>query len=163
MRACLIAALALLATGAGAPHPAAAQERLMVFAAASLKNALDDVDAAFTQKTGMAVVASYGASSALIKQIEAGAPADVFLSADQEWTDYGAQIPLGLRGGAVRAAEDLDLLGVVDVEEGESETDGREVVDHQSGYPQGLLDFVAVDDPTLVSHFAEVVFDRTRA
>ena len=50
---------------------AVAQERtLTVFAAASMKNALDDVDAAFTKQTGIKVVASYAASSALMKQIE---------------------------------------------------------------------------------------------
>ena len=56
-----------------------------------MKNALDDVDAAFTKQTGTAVVASYDASSALMKQIEQGAPADVFVSADRKWMDYGAE------------------------------------------------------------------------
>ncbi|MGN6747443.1 MAG: substrate-binding domain-containing protein, partial [Xanthobacteraceae bacterium] len=59
-----------------------AQDRsILVFAAASMKNALDDVDAAFAKQTGIATVASYDASSALMKQIEQGAPADVFISA----------------------------------------------------------------------------------
>jgi len=70
-------------------HPAAAQDkRLTVFAAASMKNALDDIDAAFTTKTGVKIVASYAASSALAKQIEQGAPADIFASADTDWMDY---------------------------------------------------------------------------
>ena len=74
------------------PQPAPAQERsITVFAAASMKNALDDVDAGFTGKTGVKVVASYDASSALMKQIEGGAPADVFVSADLQWMDYGAE------------------------------------------------------------------------
>ena len=74
------------------PHPAQAQDKsITVFAAASMKNALDDVDAAFTKKSGVKVVASYDASSALMKQIEAGAPADVFVSADLKWMDYGSQ------------------------------------------------------------------------
>jgi molybdate transport system substrate-binding protein len=69
--------------------PALAQDRsLTVFAAASMKNALDDIDAAYTAKTGVKVVASYAASSALAKQIEQGAPADIFLSADTDWMDY---------------------------------------------------------------------------
>ena len=59
-----------------------------VFAAASLTNALDDVDTAFTKQTGIKVVVSYGASSALAKQIEQGAPADVFASADLQWMDH---------------------------------------------------------------------------
>ena len=68
--------------------PAAAQETITVFAAASMKNALDDVNAAFTKATGIKVMASYAASSALAKQIEQGAPADVFVSADLDWMDY---------------------------------------------------------------------------
>jgi molybdate transport system substrate-binding protein len=69
--------------------PAAAQDKtLTVFAAASMKNALDEVDAAYTAKTGVKIVASYAASSALAKQIEQGAPADVFVSADIAWMDY---------------------------------------------------------------------------
>src|SRR5262245_42799758 len=55
-----------------------------VFAAASLKNALDEVASVYSAKP----VISYGASSALAKQIENGAPADVFISADLDWMDY---------------------------------------------------------------------------
>jgi molybdate transport system substrate-binding protein len=88
LAAAVAAALAMAVTG----HPAAAQQNsIIVFAAASMKNALDDVDAAFSKKSGVKVVASYDASSALIKQIEAGAPADVFVSADLKWMDYGVQ------------------------------------------------------------------------
>jgi len=69
--------------------PALAQDKsLTVFAAASMKNALDDVDAAYTARTGVKVMASYAASSTLAKQIEQGAPADVFVSADTDWMDY---------------------------------------------------------------------------
>ena len=71
------------------PSPATAQEKtITVFAAASMKNALDDIDAAYTAKTGVKIVVSYGPSSALAKQIEQGAPADVFISADTDWMDY---------------------------------------------------------------------------
>jgi len=63
---------------------------LTVFAAASMKNALDEIDAAFTARTGIKVAASYAASSMLAKQIEQGAPADVFVSADTDWMDYAA-------------------------------------------------------------------------
>ena len=74
----------------GAAHsPASAEDKtLTVFAAASMKNALDDIDAAFTAKTGVKVNASYAASSQLAKQIEQGAPADIFVSADTDWMDY---------------------------------------------------------------------------
>ena len=54
------------------------------FAAASMKNALDEADTLFTKQSGIKVVASYAASSALMNQIEQGASADVFLSADTE-------------------------------------------------------------------------------
>lgn len=71
------------------PQVAVAQDKaLTVFAAASMKNALDDVNAAYTRATGIKVVPSYAASSALAKQIEGGAPADVFVSADLKWMDY---------------------------------------------------------------------------
>ena len=87
--------LAAVALGMGLAGPlssARAQDKtITVFAAASMKNALDDVDAAFTKSTGIKVAASYAASSALIKQIENGAPADVCVSADLDWMDYGAQ------------------------------------------------------------------------
>src|SRR6266567_3363044 len=67
------------------------RRRLTAFAAASMKNALDDINAAFLKATGIKVVTSYAASSALAKQLEQGAPADVFASADLEWMDYSAQ------------------------------------------------------------------------
>jgi molybdate transport system substrate-binding protein len=92
----LIAALAALFVFCASPYAARAQQNpqdksILVFAAASMKNALDDVDAAFAKQTGVAVVASYDASSALMKQIEQGAPADVFISADLKWMDYGSE------------------------------------------------------------------------
>jgi molybdate transport system substrate-binding protein len=59
-----------------------------VFAAASLKNALDDAVKVYEAKTGDKVVVSYAASSALAKQIEQAAPADIFFSADLDWMDY---------------------------------------------------------------------------
>jgi molybdate transport system substrate-binding protein len=85
-------AVALVIATANPLTGAFAQERaITVFAAASLKNALDEVNAAFTKSSGIKVVASYAASSALMKQIENGAPADVFASADLDWMDYSAQ------------------------------------------------------------------------
>jgi len=105
MRFRLYAAFALFAAFAAAPLPAAAQDSITVFAAASLKNALDDANAAFTKATGVKVVASYEASSALAKQIEAGAPADVFISADLRWMDYVAGKSL------IKADTRVNLLG----------------------------------------------------
>jgi molybdate transport system substrate-binding protein len=80
----------LLALTIGATTAHAEDKTITVFAAASLKNAFDDVDD-FTKQTGIKVVVSYGASSALAKQIEQGAPADVFASADLQWMDYCVQ------------------------------------------------------------------------
>jgi len=91
-RRAILGAIAAGAVLVAATYPALAQEKsIIVFAAASMKNALDDVDAAFTAKSGIKIVASYAASSALMKQIEQGAPADVFVSADIDWMDYGAK------------------------------------------------------------------------
>jgi molybdate transport system substrate-binding protein len=79
----IVAALAL----AGLSLPARAADTV-VFAAASLKNALDDTAALYEEKTGKTVTANYAASSALAKQIEEKAPADIFFSADLAWMDY---------------------------------------------------------------------------
>jgi molybdate transport system substrate-binding protein len=68
--------------------PAVAAGKINVFAAASLKNALDAVAAAWTADTSKDVTITYAASSALAKQIEGGAPADVFISADLDWMKY---------------------------------------------------------------------------
>lgn len=71
--------------------PAMAQDKVTVFAAASLKNALDAANVAWTKGSAKETTVSYAASSALAKQIEAGAPADVFISADLAWMDYVAE------------------------------------------------------------------------
>ncbi|WP_036774398.1 molybdate ABC transporter substrate-binding protein [Photorhabdus australis] len=67
-----------------------ATEKVTVFAAASLTNALDDISRQYKQETKGDVVASYASSSTLARQIEQGAPADIFISADQQWMDYVA-------------------------------------------------------------------------
>ncbi|MGV3740694.1 MAG: molybdate ABC transporter substrate-binding protein [Burkholderiaceae bacterium] len=66
-------------------------EQITVYAAASLKESLDAIARQVQAQTGDKVVVSYAASSALAKQIENGAPADVFISADLDWMDYLAQ------------------------------------------------------------------------
>lgn len=95
---CLVAVALVCAPLLSAAHaqdarstaaPAAAKDKtLTIFAAASMKNALDELNNAYTAKTGVKVVASYAASSALAKQLEQGAPADAFISADTDWMDY---------------------------------------------------------------------------
>ena len=91
----------------GAAHsPASAQDKaLTVFAAASMKNALDDIDAAYTAKSSVKIVVSYGPSSGLAKQLEQGAPADVFISADTDWMDYA----IGKKG--INEPSRVNLLG----------------------------------------------------
>jgi molybdate transport system substrate-binding protein len=85
-RGLLLFILGLLA----APFMAVAAQAadVTVFAAASLKNALDDAAKLYQTKIGDKVSISYAASSALAKQIESGAPADIFFSADLDWMDY---------------------------------------------------------------------------
>ena len=92
---------ALPAPAAGAPDEPA----LVVFAAASLTNVLQELGDGFTRETGIAVKFSFAASSALARQIENGAPADVFFSADIEWMDY-----LQSRGFVDRASRH-DVVG----------------------------------------------------
>jgi molybdate transport system substrate-binding protein len=86
-------------------HATSVAADVRVFAAASLKNALEDAAKPFMAKTGIAVRFSFAASSALARQIEQGAPADLFASADAEWMDYLMTRKL------VRPETRIDLLG----------------------------------------------------
>jgi molybdate transport system substrate-binding protein len=81
------AVLAAALTLQGAATGAKAAD-VTVFAAASLKNALDTIVSGYAKRTGATVSVSYAGSSTLAKQIEQGAPAEVFISADQDWMDY---------------------------------------------------------------------------
>jgi molybdate transport system substrate-binding protein len=83
-----VAATVVITAGAISP-PKAQQPQVTIFAAASMKNALDEINLAATKQTRINTVTSYAATSALMRQIEQGAPADVFISADLEWMDYG--------------------------------------------------------------------------
>ncbi|WP_051356830.1 molybdate ABC transporter substrate-binding protein [Azorhizobium doebereinerae] len=85
------------AIGAAAPVAARAEEAVTVFAAASMTNAIQDIAKAYTAKTGVVVRTSFAASSDLAKQIESGAPANVFISADNRWMDYLEQRSLVLK------------------------------------------------------------------
>ncbi len=78
----------ILAIAAGAASMAQAADKVTVFAAASMKDVVDEAAKQFKAKDGTEVVASYAASSALAKQVEAGAPAQIFISADEDWMDY---------------------------------------------------------------------------
>ena len=98
-------AATVLTLGAGiAPAPAQSRD-VLVFAAASLKNALDEAAAQWQRASGKKVAISYAASNTLIKQIEQGAPADMFISADLDWMDYGQQ------KGLIKPGTRSNLLG----------------------------------------------------
>jgi molybdate transport system substrate-binding protein len=100
-----IASLALAGLGLSAAPASAGSGDVVVFAAASLKNALDDVNAQWRRDSGKTAVISYAASSALARQIEQGSPADVFISADRDWMDYLQTRDL------IRPETRIDLLG----------------------------------------------------
>lgn len=78
--------VALAATFTG--HALAENGKVTVFAAASLTNAMQDIAAQYNKEQKVDVVSSFASSSTLARQIEAGAPADIFISADQKWMDY---------------------------------------------------------------------------
>ena len=83
------ALLLVLSTFGNAPE--AQNGKVLVFAAASLKTALDEINAQWQERTGKRAAVSYAASSALAKQIEQAAPADIFISADLDWMEYLAE------------------------------------------------------------------------
>ena len=93
-----LAGMPALANAASAADP-------IVFAAASLKNALDEVAALYTARTGNHVLINYAGSSALARQIEAAAPADIYFSANLDWMDYLAEL------GLIRTESRATLLG----------------------------------------------------
>lgn len=103
LRRTLLASLAALSLAA-LPLSARAQD-LVVFAAASLTDALTAIGTDWTARTGVTVAFSFAGSPALARQIEQGAPADLFLSASPEWMDFLEQ------GGHLRQGTRRDLLG----------------------------------------------------
>jgi molybdate transport system substrate-binding protein len=108
-----VAAAVALPIGWGMPQPPPAQAQtqasgsghLIVFAAASLKNALDAINAQWQKETGKSARISYAASSALARQMEQGAPAQMFISADLDWMDYVE------KKGLIRPDTRSNLLG----------------------------------------------------
>lgn len=80
--------LCAVAACVGLSTPAAAGERIIVFAAASLRDALAAAVRQYQRESGLDVVQSYASSGTLVRQIERGAPAALFVSASSEWMDY---------------------------------------------------------------------------
>ena len=102
----LLSIAALLVVALTTPQIRAQEPGVVIFAAASLKNAMDEASASYVKETGKpAPRISYAASNTLVKQIEQGAPADLFISADLEWMDYAG------RQNLIRAETRDNLFG----------------------------------------------------
>ena len=117
--------LGLAVAIAFAPAAAFAQDGLVIFAAASLKNALDEIATGWKDSGKPAARISYAASSALAKQLEQGAPADLFISADLDWMDYVEKKDLirkdtrvNLLGNKIVLIAPRDSKATVDVKQG---------------------------------------------
>lgn len=101
----ILAVLATLALGSAAVLPALARaDNITIFAAASMKNAMDEISARFAEETGHIATVSLAGSSALARQIQQGAPADIFISANPDWMDALE------KEGLIDAATRFDLL-----------------------------------------------------
>jgi molybdate transport system substrate-binding protein len=100
-----VAALATLLLSLPATARDEQRPELLVFAAASLTNVLEELSAAWKTHSSVPVKLAFAASSTLARQIEAGGGADVFVSADQEWMDYLQQ------RGLIQASTRTDLVG----------------------------------------------------
>jgi molybdate transport system substrate-binding protein len=147
----------LLATAPLAVAQDSVKDSVTVFAAASMKNALDDANAVFTRATGVKVTASYAASPALAKQIEQGAPADIFISADLKWMEYLTEHKLikpdtrvNLLGNRLVLIAPLDSkLDKVEIAKGFDITklagDGRIAVADVKAVPAGLYAKAALE------------------
>ena len=140
-----LAAVFIAALSVAAPQAARADDPV-VFAAASLKDALDAINVDWQKASGKHATISYAASSALAKQIEAAAPADVFISADLDWMDYVAKKDL------IVPASRHNLLGNVLVLI--APADGKTAdVDIKQGFPLDKLlngGKLAMADPNAV-------------
>jgi molybdate transport system substrate-binding protein len=170
-----VALTALLTSACFAARPAVA-EQITVFAAASMTNAMAEVEERFEAATGHEVVVSLAASSALARQIQQGAPADVFISANPDWMDVVegdglvepdsrfdllnntiVLIAHGTDAAAVEMGPDLDLAGLLD--------GGRLVMALVEAVPAGIYGKAALESLGLWSVVAPSVAqaDNVRA
>jgi molybdate transport system substrate-binding protein len=159
-RALGLAVAVLLAWGppqapARAQTPAQGSD-VIVFAAASLKNALDAVNAQWQKETGKKAAISYAASPALAKQIEQAAPAQVFISADLDWMDYAARKSLikpetrsNLLGNRIVLIAPKDKAQAIDIKPGFDLTrvvgDGRLAMANVDAVPAGKYGKAALE------------------
>ena len=174
LRLAAVAALALPILGFGLPALAAEP---VVFAAASLKNALDDAAAVFKEKTSVSVTVNYAASSALARQIEEAAPADILFSADLAWMDYLEEHGLirkdsrvTLLGNAIVLVAPKDATATLAIEPGMEigdllGTDGRLAMANVDSVPAGKYGKAALEHLGVWSDVADKVVqaDNVRA
>src|SRR5688500_17139303 len=125
-----------------APSPGILAADITVVAGASLKDALDETASIYEKRTGDSVKGSYAASSALAKQIENGAPADIFISADLQWMDYVQ------KRKAIQRETRRDLLGnrLVMI----APANSSQAIDPKPGLPLDRMlgeEYLAVGDP----------------
>lgn len=129
---------------------AAAAEPVTVFAAASMKDVLDDAAEKFTAKEGVKIVTSLAASSVLAKQIEAGGPAQIFISADLDWMDYLEERNLiNPDSRVIIAGNALVIAGQADAEKGDAISllrTGRFAMGDPSNVPAGKYGKAALEE-----------------
>lgn len=123
--------------------PASAQSPVTIFAAASMREAMEQIGTAFEKETGIEVVFSFAGTGTLARQVEAGAPADLFVSADADWMDYAVERD-AVKAETVReiASNTLVLIGA-----SESETIDLEAASLENALAGGRL---AIADPDTV-------------
>ena len=98
--------LSLMLASAGCA--AAKEPPVRIFAAASTREAVEQIAQTFQSQTGLAVETNYGASSSLARQIERGADADLFLSADENWADFPSRSHMGTAAGGPVVTGNID-------------------------------------------------------
>ena len=109
MRTCRLLIAGLVA-GLLTTADARSAEPVTVFAASSLVDVLTSIERAFEAKTGSDVRISFAASSVLAHQIERGAPADLYVSADAEWVDYLIERRFAAKADSAILAENTLVL-----------------------------------------------------
>lgn len=153
-----------------AAEPGPPARPVVVFAAASLKTALDDIAAEWRRETGRVARTSYAGTSALARQVEQGAPADVFISADRDWMDYLSRRAL-VKGPRLLLANRLVLVAPRDsavqlrLERGAPLAaalgDGRLAVANVDSVPAGRYAKVALDSLGLWQQLASRLVQST--
>lgn len=143
-------AFLMIALLLGFPCPVAgAGEKITVFAAASMQDVLAEIISSYESNCDCEIVLSVAGTSALARQIEAGAPADVFISADRLWMDYLLERKLVRSESVVTIAENkLVIASHLDVVEDDPKAllgRGRFAMADPSGVPAGLYAKTALE------------------